>query len=90
MATHRDTSAHQATRIDDIHGRFDPWLAGVIVAIATLGVIMVASSSIAVGEDMSVGRYYFLTRHFMFLALGIGLAVVAILVAVGVSFAFLF
>ena len=74
MATHRDTSAHQATRIDDIHGRFDPWLAGGIVAIATLGVIMVASSSIAVGEDMSVGRYYFLTRHFMFLALGIGLA----------------
>ncbi|PBS11738.1 putative lipid II flippase FtsW [Lysobacteraceae bacterium NML93-0792] len=74
MATHRDTSAHQATRIDDIHGRFDPWLAGIIVAIATLGVIMVASSSIAVGEDMSVGRYYFLTRHFMFLALGIGLA----------------
>ena len=74
MATHRDTSAHQATRIDDIHGRFDPWLAGIIVAIATLGVIMVASSSIAVGEDMHVGRYYFLTRHFMFLALGIGLA----------------
>lgn len=74
MATHRDASAHQATRIDDIHGRFDPWLAGIIVAIATLGVIMVASSSIAVGEDMSVGRYYFLTRHFMFLALGIGLA----------------
>ena len=74
MATHRDTSAHQATRIDDIHGRFDPWLAGIIVAIAALGVIMVASSSIAVGEDMHVGRYYFLTRHFMFLALGIGLA----------------
>ena len=75
MATYRDTaSAHQATRLDDIHGRFDPWLAGIVVAIATLGVIMVASSSIAVGEDMSVGRYYFRTRHFMFLALGIGLA----------------
>ena len=75
MATYRDTaSAHQATRLDDIHGRFDPWLAGIVVAIATLGVIMVASSSIAIGEDMHVGRYYFLTRHFMFLALGIGLA----------------
>ncbi|WP_394003880.1 putative lipid II flippase FtsW [Luteimonas sp. WGS1318] len=76
MATHRDTAAaHQATRLDEIHGRFDPWLSGIVVAIATLGVIMVASSSIAVGEDMHVGRYYFLTRHFMFLALGIGLAV---------------
>ena len=75
MATYRDTAgAHQATRLDDIHGRFDPWLAGIVVAIATLGVIMVASSSIAIGEDMHVGRYYFLTRHFMFLALGIGLA----------------
>lgn len=69
-------SARQATRIDDIVGRFDPWLLGVIVSIATLGVIMVASSSIAIGEDLHVGRYYFLTRHLMFLGIGLGLALV--------------
>ncbi len=69
-----DGGAHQATRLDDIQGRFDPWLVGIVVSIATLGVIMVASSSIAIGEDMHVGRYYFLTRHLMFLALGLGLA----------------
>ena len=75
MAATRDAiAARQATRLDDIHGRFDPWLVGIVVSIATLGVIMVASSSIAVGEDMHVGRYYFLTRHLMFLALGLGLA----------------
>lgn len=71
---HDGAGARQATRIDDIVGRFDPWLVGIIVSIATLGVIMVASSSIAIGEDMRVGRYYFLTRHLMFLALGLGLA----------------
>jgi len=68
-------SARQATRLDDIHGRFDPWLVGIILAIATLGVIMVASSSIAIGEDLHVGRYYFLTRHLMFLGIGLVLAV---------------
>ncbi|TDK30035.1 putative lipid II flippase FtsW [Luteimonas terrae] len=68
-------SARQATRLDDIAGRFDPWLVGIIVAIATLGVIMVASSSIAIGEDLDVGRYHFLTRHLMFLAIGLALAV---------------
>ncbi|NYZ62845.1 putative lipid II flippase FtsW [Luteimonas deserti] len=68
-------NAHQATRLDEIHGRFDPWLLGLVIAIATLGVIMVASSSIAIGEDLAVGRYYFLTRHLAFLALGLGLAI---------------
>ncbi|MEF3083805.1 putative lipid II flippase FtsW [Luteimonas sp. SMYT11W] len=70
-----DSAARQATRIDDIVGRFDPWLVGIIVSIATLGVIMVASSSIAIGEDLDVGRYHFLTRHLMFLAIGLALAV---------------
>ncbi|ASR43580.1 cell division protein FtsW [Xanthomonas citri pv. mangiferaeindicae] len=73
-ALHDSFGARQATRLDEIHGRFDPWLVGIMVAIATLGVIMVASSSIAVGEDMGVGRYYFLSRHFMFIGLGLGLA----------------
>src|SRR3546814_6521618 len=36
---------------------------------------MVASSSIAIGEGLDVGPFYFLNRHLVFLALGIGLAV---------------
>ncbi|HVI25884.1 MAG TPA: putative lipid II flippase FtsW [Xanthomonadaceae bacterium] len=66
----------QATRLDAIPGRFDPWLLGVSVALACFGVVMVASSSIAIGEGMDVGPFYFLSRHLLFLALGAGLALV--------------
>lgn len=60
----------QATRLDALPGRFDPWLVGVALALAGMGVVMVASSSIAIGEGLDVGPYYFLTKHLMFLALG--------------------
>jgi cell division protein FtsW len=60
----------QATRLDAIPGRFDPWLLGASVALAALGVVMVASSSIAVNSD----PFYYLTRHVVFLAGGIALA----------------
>ena len=68
------SSARQATRLDAIPGHFDPWLLGVSIALACFGVVMVASSSIAIGEGLGVGPFYFLTRHVMFLAIGIGLA----------------
>ncbi|MBB1473759.1 MULTISPECIES: putative lipid II flippase FtsW [unclassified Luteimonas] len=64
----------QATRLDAIAGRFDPWLLAAVTGLAALGVVMVASSSIAIGEDLDVGPFYFLTRHLVFLALGTGLA----------------
>ncbi|MCI4567706.1 putative lipid II flippase FtsW [Lysobacter sp. CFH 32150] len=64
----------QATRLDAIEGRFDPWLLGASIALACLGVVMVASSSIAIGEGLNVGPFYFLTRHIVFLAIGLGLA----------------
>jgi cell division protein FtsW len=60
----------QAMRLDAIPGRFDPWLLGVSVALAALGVVMVASSSIA----MNSNPFYFLTRHLLFLGGGIVLA----------------
>ncbi|MGH8027058.1 MAG: putative lipid II flippase FtsW [Pseudoxanthomonas sp.] len=63
----------QATRLEAIGGRYDPWLLGVILALAGLGVVMVASSSIA----MDSNPFYFLTRHVIFLGLGVGLAYVA-------------
>jgi len=63
----------QATRLDAIGGRYDPWLLAVVLALAALGVVMVASSSIA----MDSNPFYFLTRHVVFLGLGIGLAYLA-------------
>ena len=65
-----DATVRQAMRLDAIPGRFDPWLLGVSAALAALGVVMVASSSIA----MNSNPFYFLTRHVLFLAGGIALA----------------
>ena len=67
-------SPRQATRLEAIGGRYDPWLLGAAVMLASLGVVMVASSSIAIGEGLGVGPFYFLTRHLIFVAVGIGLA----------------
>ena len=69
-----DTS-RQATRLDAIQGRFDPWLLGAAIALACLGVIMVASSSIAIAENDGVGPFYYLTRHIVFLGAGCVLAI---------------
>ncbi|MDG6347865.1 putative lipid II flippase FtsW [Luteimonas sp. 8-5] len=66
--------ARQATRLDAIGGRFDPWLLGVSLALACFGVVMVASSSIAIGEGLGVGPFHFLQRHLVFLAGGVALA----------------
>ncbi len=65
---------HQATRLDALPGRYDPWLLGTSIALACFGVVMVASSSIAIGEGLDVGPYYFLTKHLVFLAMGAVLA----------------
>ena len=71
LATDR---AHQATKLDAITGRYDPVLLMVTLALAGLGVVMVASSSIAIAEGLDVGPFYFLTRHLVFLAIGGGMA----------------
>ncbi|GAA4803538.1 putative lipid II flippase FtsW [Lysobacter hankyongensis] len=65
---------HQATRLDALPGRYDPWLLGTSIALACFGVVMVASSSIAIGEGLDVGPYYFLIKHLMFLTMGVALA----------------
>ena len=67
-------SARQATRLDALGGRFDPWLLAVTCTLACVGVVMVGSSSIAIAEGLDVGPFYFLTRHIVFLAAGVGLA----------------
>ncbi|MGH8060800.1 MAG: putative lipid II flippase FtsW [Pseudoxanthomonas sp.] len=63
-------SPRQATRLEAIGGRYDPWLLGVIVVLAGLGVVMVGSSSIA----MDSNPFHYLIRHVVFLGVGVGLA----------------
>jgi len=62
--------SRQATRLEAIGGRYDPWLLGAAVALASLGVVMVASSSIELADS----PFYYLTRHLLFVGAGIGLA----------------
>jgi len=66
----------QAFRLDEIEGRYDRFIFGAAVALAALGLVMVASSSIAIAEGLDVGPFYFLTRHVVFLAGGTVLALV--------------
>ncbi len=67
----------QATRLDEIGGRIDPWLLGSALALACLGVVMVGSAAIA-GGGVDAGPWYFLSRHLMFLTVGLGLAALLI------------
>ena len=60
----------QATRLDALPGRYDPYLLAAVIALASLGVVMVASASIAEGERLEVGPVYFLVKHLVFLAAG--------------------
>jgi cell division protein FtsW len=64
----------QAFRLDEIEGRYDRVLFAAAAALAALGLVMVASSSIAIGEGLDVGPFYFLIRHVIFLAGGLVLA----------------
>ena len=60
----------QARRRDESKGRYDPVLIVVAIALASQGVVMVASSSIEVAEGQHVGRLHYLFRHLVFLGLG--------------------
>jgi len=71
---HADTPLHDGSRRDAVDGRFDPWLLALALALAVFGVIMVASSSSAIAENLGHGTLYFLQRHMLFLALGMLLA----------------
>jgi cell division protein FtsW len=73
MSSH--DSANQATRLDAIPGRYDPVLLLLTLALAGLGVVMVASSSLAIAEGLNVGPFYFLIKHVMFLVVGSTLGV---------------
>ena len=67
----------QATRRSGGQGRYDTGLVLAAVALASLGTIMVASSSIAVADNQQIGPFHYLIRHLVFLALGTTLAIAA-------------
>ena len=58
----------------DAKGRYDLSLVLAALMLASLGVVMVASSSIAVADGQHVGPFYYLMRHLVFLALGLAAA----------------
>ena len=60
----------QATRLEAIGGRYDPWLLGSVLELAALGVVMVASSS----TSQDSNPFHYLIRHNVFLVVGMGLA----------------
>ena len=69
--------SRQAVRLESIGGHYDPWMLGAALALAALGIVMVGSSSIAIGEELGVGQHYFLVRHVVFMGLGGVLAFMA-------------
>ena len=65
---------HQAKRIQHARGNFDLLLLLVLFALTSIGVVMVASSSIAVADSKHLGEFYFLKKQLLFLALGLSAA----------------
>ena len=61
----------QAKRRQGPRGSFDPWLMVALISLASVGVVMVASSSIAVADSQHMGAFYFLRKHLIFLSLGL-------------------
>jgi len=67
----------QARRRQGPRGQFDLLLLVALVGLACVGVVMVASSSIAVADSQHIGEFYFLKKHLLFLTLGLVAAGVA-------------
>ena len=63
----------QAKRIDETLGKYDVGLIVLAGALASFGLIMVASSSIAINPG---SPFYFAIRHAVFLALGVSIAII--------------
>lgn len=72
----------QAVRKHGPEGRFDPWLLLAITCLVAFGIVMVASSSIAVADGQHIGEFHYLKRHLVFLAAG---GVVAVWIALRVE-----
>ncbi|MBK6726114.1 MAG: putative lipid II flippase FtsW [Xanthomonadales bacterium] len=64
------TTPLQALRRDEIPGCYDRGLFAAAVALALFGVVMVASSSVAIGESEGGSAYHYLSKHLAYLAMG--------------------
>jgi cell division protein FtsW len=64
----------QAKRRQGPRGSFDLPLLVALVGLASVGVVMVASSSIAVADSQHVGAFYYLKKHLFYLGLGLVVA----------------
>lgn len=71
-------SSQQARRRQGPQGRYDLVMILAIIALASIGIVMVASASIAVADGKHIGAFYYLDRHLLYLALGTALALVAL------------
>ena len=67
----------QAKRRQGPRGQCDLLLLVALIGLACVGVVMVASSSIAVADSQHIGEFYFLKKHLLFLSLGLVAAGVA-------------
>lgn len=63
-------SERQARRRDLVGGHYDRVVLGAALALTCIGVVMVASSSVAVAEGKGLDPLHFLWKHLMFLGIG--------------------
>jgi cell division protein FtsW len=63
-------------RLLSLPGRLDPSLMLAVAALASIGVVMVASASVTFADDNYGDAMYFLKRHLFYLVLGCGAAAV--------------
>ena len=66
--------AKQALKFDELNGQFDPWLVAISIALACIGIVMVASSSMPYAVDNNMGEFHYLIRHIIFLVVGSAMA----------------
>ena len=69
--------ASQARRRQGPRGHYDMLLMVSAILLVSVGLVMIASSSIAVADGANKGAFYFLKRHTLFISLGFLCAVVA-------------
>ncbi|MFK2877504.1 putative lipid II flippase FtsW [Rhodanobacter hydrolyticus] len=67
----------QAVKRQGPRGSFDPWLLVALIGLASVGLVMVTSSSIAVADSSNMGAFYYLKKDLLFLSLGVLAAGVA-------------
>ncbi|HMH66903.1 MAG TPA: putative lipid II flippase FtsW [Pinirhizobacter sp.] len=69
--------ASQARRRQGPRGHYDMLLMVAAILLVSMGLVMIASSSIAVADGANKGAFYFFKRHTLFISLGFLCAVVA-------------